>query len=461
MIRTAQIGSGLALLALTGSMGVARIAPQAAVAATLPAGGFASSFGGSSSDGKRQVRLVVARSVLNGAVQLAVTLTAGAAKPQRTSTYTFTVPSRDLQVTASGATLDTHGDLGSYGHIAAKWVYQGTTSQRSAICGVAAVTPGPRTVATVSATLSLHLPCEGAVSATLTVAAVGIDRIAAPASSTPVGRGLFTVRSLVAKQQGRTAVAVGTYSYRSGDSLVVASLATSYPASSRLIAETHSGIDMVTAASGSLSVSPTGSTLHYRGALGSVDLSARAQGLPGATSAPAGCYDGSGIVDRSMQVRVTTAQAAVTGSASLTICASARATFGAGDIATVTSTGVTAPQPSATPSTSSGPATASGAIRIVRTVPANGASGVSTTGALRITFSSDPLPKGILLFVHPKKSPGSYVLVTTPIYDAATRTATSRPVRPFRPNSTYLVQIYALDARRQSSYDSFTFTTGA
>ena len=98
------------------------------------------------------------------------------------------------------------------------------------------------------------------------------------------------------------------------------------------------------------------------------------------------------------------------------------------------------------------------AISVASTVPATGATGVSTTAAIQITFSSAANPNTVnstnIQVTDPNKNP----VPGTVTYNSTTNIATFTPTTPLAANTTYYYEVEMVDSSGRASGPSNLLT---
>jgi hypothetical protein len=466
---------GLALM-IAGSLAIpARITALAATHSSANVLNFDTTLSGLTADKKNNVSVEVANNPGTSKVSVTISVNGSQTQGLAGSTYQFDLPASDLVITATGAKLDTHKDLGKYGRITAQWTY---TSRAKTIQGANNCSPGvsttvTRTLATASAKLSLTFPCDGAVNAQLHAKNVDIDSGAAPATSSNTGSralssiyftGAFATRNTKAGQLG-----VGAYKMTNGPSLFFVSIGTSSTAAVGLVNSTHFASDKLPSNGLTTGANPA-ATLQYRGTLGSAKLQfARSGQSFSFTSSGACVYPGASAADQAKSVTLSTLQASVSGPVNLVACTTAKTTFGSGDTGVLISTSAAAanaPTPTPLPGGVATPITvptipSTGGMTVVKLTPADGATGVSTTAPISVTLSAAPKNNQVTMILTEVNNPAGVVVLPPPTYDPATMTATTTPLAPLTPNTQYKLTLVAVGAAGGFVSSSTTFTTGS
>ena len=428
------------------------------------------------------VSLNVGRSTGDKTVQL--TIVVANATGLSGGSYTFDVPATDLVVGSSSASLDTHHDLGKYGHLSVSWTYTGHTTTvanpPNPCYGMGATTTITRVVASATAQLNLTIPCTGVVDVALSGTNLDIDSgqgLYAPTSSqTPSQSIYYTMvsgnKTLSSSQLDVSGMKTGTLS------LLIVDLSTDSMASTGLVRSSQFASDTLPPAdlSASTSAGKTMGTLTYRGALGSAHLVVTGGGQSMSMTQSVRCLNpNASKADLGKTVSMQITQGTVSGSVSLTVCSAVKATFGSGDKGSVivigpgSSGGTSAsttpvagatPPPGVTPPTTS--SSLPGAINIgsfpaiTAISPAPG-SPLPATGTITVTFAS-ALPAGAQIHVILLPSGGSAgmpVQLPDPVVSGSTATVTiSTPL----PAGTYKLMVTATNGSGGSSIYQGTYT---
>ena len=493
LIRSPRRAAALVLLMVT-SLVVPFHAPAHAAVPTpgagtsLPLGlDFSTALTGVITDKNHKVvhsvSLNVGRTSGDKTVQLTIVVANGTGLSG--GSYTFGVPASDLVVGRGSASLDTHHDLGKYGHLSVNWTYTShattVTNPPNPCYSMGAPTTITRVVASATAQLNLTIPCTGVVDVTLSGTNLDIDSgqgLYAPTSSqTPSQSIYYTMvsgnKTLSSSQLDVSGMKTGTMS------LLIVDLSTDSMATTGLIRSSQyasdtlppAGLSAVTAAG------KTTGTLTYRGVLGSAHLVVTGGGQSMSMSRSVRCLNpNASKADLGKTVSMQITQGTVSGSVSLTVACSAETkTFGAGDkgsvmvIGPASGGGATAnttpvagatPPPGVTPPTTSG--SLPGAINIgnfpaiTAISPAPG-SPLPATGTITVTFAS-ALPAGAqihMILLPSGGSGGMPVQLPNPVVSGSTATVT---ISTALSAGTYKLMVTATNGSGGSSIYQGTYT---
>jgi hypothetical protein len=473
----------------------AHAAHQLAAAGTTTS--FDTTIAGLTTDKHHKVAVEVQRNDTTHTVLLTITVQSVKGAGPTSSVYQFNMPAADLTVTANvrshimlTAVLDTHQDLGQYGHITATWTYgvKGTTLQvfDSANClqwNVAPPTPITRSGASGSATLDLTFPCEGAIRAQLQGANLNIDRGRAPTIDPSQGgfHGLGANPYFTLALAGYRAGGVAAVRITNGPTLLFVS--TSSPIGQGagstgrmgLVAYSHSAIDTMPADG---LTNPTAHTtdIVYSGVLGSASLHLARSGLVSHTRQTAGCLNPEvSETEQSTPIAQQETLGTVTGTISLAVCGTLAHTFHSNnhdDFGGVVITSdpnlapsVTAVLPAATPVPGIGSGTSanvsSGGLAIISLSPADGATGVSPSPVIRATFSGTPDPSQVTFLLMESVNPTAMVMLPAPTFNAASNSDVTAPAGALKPHTAYRLVISATNSSGGVAGSISTFTTGS
>jgi hypothetical protein len=464
--------AGMVLLALTAAALPTRATSPAFAGALHQASAAATAFNfnaaltGMTSNKRYTINLEVSRDAVDGSVQLTVLAFSAATQHPSGSTYTFTLPASDLSVTTKGATLDTHTDLGSYGHVSASWSYtsHSTTVQNASACTGGLTTTVQHTLATASAILTLTFPCEGKLSAYLSGTNLDVTQGALPpaaagSSTTSLVHSLYFTAAIATKSTKTGTISVGGYT-AGGRSLLLVSQTIKGSTGKGLTSSTHFSSDTLQARALTTGVNPA-AVLHYQGALGTANLTFTGKSQAFSITMPAICINPTAKgATRNTSLSVKTAQAAVSGTVSLSACGAVKATFGAGDIGSIMTTSPVSGGSGAGP-TSGGPGTSFGSeISVTKVSPPDGATNVPTTTSFSVVLSAAPKNSHVMMIVTEANNPRGIVMLPPPTFDAATKTATTTPATPLKPNTRYKLQVIVTGTGAFAQSTSY-FTTGA
>jgi hypothetical protein len=422
---------------------------------------------GTTKDRKHKIQLNVAREPGDSLVQLTITLLGVGSTSTTGSSYTFTVPPTDLTVGAAGAKLDTHTHLGTYGHITAQWKY---TSSPTPItdndnpCNPPTNASYTQVTALVSAALNLTFPCDGVVTANVEATGVTVDTGQVPiatnsAPGTPPNfyQSIYFSADLAEKTAAAKQIVVGSYQFGAGSPLLVVGIAGPATAAIGLSQSVHFATDTLPA--GALTTAGRGSTLHYSGTLGTVDLTFTRKGQPFSLQRPAKCIvPNASAQDQSKMLTISTFQATVAGTANLTMCVALKVTFGGSDMATHLAT--SAPTPPTIGGGGTGGTFGSGAIQIKKVSPPDGSTGVSTSPVISATLSAAPGPGQVNFVLTGADNPMLVAALPPPTYNAASMTESSTPMMPLQPNTRYKLMVVVVTGSGLSTSVT-TFTTGS
>lgn len=449
-------------------------AALAARGAAPPAIAFSGWVEGATADGAHAVQISV-RKDATGAQMVHLSIEVGLRGRQRlapapmsgSSSYEFILPASDLIVSALGATLDTRHDLGVYGRITARWRYLAppTAVSGSWPCSSETIS-GQRAAAVVVATVALTFPCDGAVRGSLRGTNLPVFLGQVVPSPTTGGDVALTDGLMLTVDTSEGAHQTSLSVDGPSDALPVLQVneTTIYSTTAGLVYATHTATDTMTVGSLSFDLASTRvAALHYRGVLGSADLTFRVQSHALTTYDPAGSYcDGQlPTGGHNPQPFVTTFQSPTVGGwATLSACATMSATF---------------TQAPATLSVYSA-AGLPGAFAVRHVSPANGARGVPIASAIAVTFNQPLASRTDISFSTIKQPPPLYTLradvirlgvkgalfaaVGQPTYNPATRTATWRLGAPLRPHALYTLRVSASSLLGGSVTWTTYFTTG-
>jgi hypothetical protein len=209
-------------------------------------------------------------------------------------------------------------------------------------------------------------------------------------------------------------------------------------------------------------------SLRYKGALGTANVvwHSKAGGNFSITM-QGNCFDKALTGDAAKaSIVFSTQQATLSGSANVKTCAADSATFGSTDTGGVISThkgtapagGTTIPGvPTPTPGTG-GTSVGTGNFALNSITPANGATGVSTSPTISVTFSGAP-GKTVEVILIQADNPAGVVMLPPPTVSGNTITTT--PATPLTANTGYKLTVVAQGAAGGFVTSNTTFTTGS
>jgi hypothetical protein len=464
---------------------------------------FDTTIAGLTTDKHHRVAVEVQRGDTTQIVLLTITVQSVKAASAGRGIYQFSVPAADLTVTTNArspskltAVLDTHQDLGQYGHISATWTYgvKGTPLQifdpaNCLLGNIALAATITRTDASGSATLNLTFPCEGAIQAQLQGANLAIDRgralaIASSLDGIPgLGATLSFTLALADYQTSTNQVGVAGVRIKNGPTLLVVltsspptqpGQSTRVPAGIGLVGTIHSAV--VTMPADALTNPTAHSTdIVYSGVLGSANLHLAQSGTVFHYRQTVGCLNPEvSETDKGRSVAEQGNSAAVTGSISLAACGTITHTFPsngspyAGGVVTTSgpnrAPAVTAVLPASTPVPGIGSGASAnvgtGGLAIIGVSPADGATGVSTSPIIRAIFSGTPDPSQVTFLLMESVSPTAMVMLPAPTFNAGSDSSATTPAVALKPNTAYRLVISATNSSGGVAGSISTFTTG-
>ena len=401
------------------------------------------------------------------------------------SSYTFTLPVRDFTLTGNSASLDTHGDLGHVGHVSAHWTY--TTKPNTSNCF--GLSGGQHVIATGSATFNLSFPCDGSFSGQ--ISGNNVDSDSATSSSAGKSNSAYSgLPSLfftaVTAQHSSKGIDLEVLAYQfsglgnfvfvslgAGTSGNISSTANSAAAGLTqaefgLTQYSHFATDTLKPGALTTGTNPVAS-LNYSGSLGAANIVWHAKS--GGNSAFTMTMQGSCLnkaltgAQANTSVVFSTQEVSLSGSASVKTCMADKATFGSGDSGGMIHTHKgTAPAPGAGAGsgTGSGPGSgtsiSSGSFAVSSASPADGATGVSLSAAISVTFNAPP-GKVAQIILAEANNPAGVVMLPPPTISG--NTITSAPPTPLKPNTQYKETVVAQGAAGGFVSYTTTFTTGS
>ncbi len=452
---------------------------------------FNTTLTGTTSDGKHTVAINVNwDSLIKTHVNVVVSVDkgTGSLSALNGSSYTFTLPVKDFTLTANSATLDTHTDLGKFGHITAQWTY--VTKSETTTCFSVSTTQ--HVIAAGSATFNLSFPCDGAIAGK--ISGSNIDSDNATHSSEGSGSSaysglpslLFTAVTAQHTSKGID-LEIGAYQFGSLGNIVYVSIgagnggndATSSTATNAatgltstefgLTQYSHFASDKLSSGSLTTGQNPA-ANLRYKGVLGTANVVWHSKsGGNFSVTMQGNCLNKALTGDAAKQSIVfSTQQATLTGSANVKTCVADTATFGSTDTGGVLSThkgtapagGATIPGVPTPPASGAGGggSVSTGGFAVSSVTPANGATGVSTSPTISVTFSSAPGTTVVFILTPSTNPAGTMVLQPT----VSGNTATATPSAPLTANTLYNLRITATGATAGAIVSSATtFTTGS
>jgi len=466
-----------------GASSVAQAAPTQLVGRASSLTDFTTTLTGPTADHKHTVGINVGWDTLTNThvnVEVFVYRGIGTLSALNGSSYTFTLPARDFTLSNNSASLDTHADLGHYGHISAHWTY--TTKPNTSNCF--GVSGGQRVIATGSATFNLSFPCDGSYSGQISGNSIDSDS----AGSSSAGKSnsaysglpsLFFTADL-AHQHSSKGIDLEVIAYQLGSlgNFVFVSVGggnggtPSSPTGSvatGLTQYAHFASDTLKPGAFSTGTTPVAS-LNYSGSLGTANIVWHAKG--GNNSAFSMTMQGSCLntaltgAQANTSVVFSTQETSLSGSANLKTCVADKATFGSGDSGVVIQTHKgTAPGSGGSgtgsgsgSSSGSGTSISSGSFAVSSATPANGATGVSLSAAISVTFNAPP-GKVAQIILTEANNPAGVVMLPPPTVSG--NTITSTPPAPLKPNTQYKETVIAQGAAGGFVSYIATFTTGS
>ncbi|HVA91985.1 MAG TPA: Ig-like domain-containing protein [Chloroflexota bacterium] len=444
---------------------------------------FNTTLSGPTSDGKHMVSINVDWAQIESShvnVEISVGKGTSLQSGITGSTYNFTLPVRDFQLGQGTASLDTHKDLGAYGHVSANWTF--VTKNEATTLGCFGSSNTQHLIASGSATFTLSFPCDGSFTGKLSGTNLDSD-VVAPSNSSNNGKnssfnglaGIYFSAASAQKSIKSGDLAVGAYTFGNLGSFIYVSLGAGNVGNSGsvggngltaaefgLTQYSHFASDKLS--SGAFTSSATGASLTYSGVLGKAKISWKGTGSPFSISMVGHCLSSSLPSSQANSTVVMSSQeASVSGSAKVTACATERVTFASGDTGALINThkgAASAPSTGAGAAggTGSGPSISGGSFSVSSATPANGATGVSTTAAISVTFSGAP-GKVVEIILTEANNPAGIVMLPPPTVNG--NTITSTPPTPLKPNTEYKETVVAQGAAGGFVNYTATFTTGS
>jgi len=446
-----------------------------AVTTTLIGSDFATSLSGTipgrNQGASRTVQLEVRRSSDDKVVQLAIEVSNSAGTAG--STYTFSVPATDLVVGSSSASLDTHQDLGTYGHISVQWTMPHQADQIEIPgnpCYGTAATTATHLVASATARLDLSLPCEGVVNATLSDADLDLysgQDVDLPQSNPSADQSIYytSVTATKSLAAGKGLVVNATKSSKAAR--ITLSVNSSSTAEMGLTGSSEFAGDTLPLAGLSTGTNHAGqpaTTLTYHGTLGSVSLDFTGAGEAITASDPGRCVNPNAAkADLSKMVGEQQTRAAVEGSVNLTAaatCSALQTTFGAGDRGMVFVFGPPSLSSSAAPPGTSDvlPAQGKGDVPDIEAISPAPGSSLAAARSITVTFAR-PLPAQAYLVIM-LKGPSGAVALSEPVVSASSATVTIGSSAALQPG-TYTLDVSATSGSGGQVFYEGTYTVSA
>jgi hypothetical protein len=450
---------------------------------------FNTTLTGTTADGKHTVAINVNwDSLIKTHVNLVVSVDkgTGSLSALNGSSYTFTLPIKDFTLTANSAILDTHTDLGKFGHITAHWTY--VTKSETTTCFSVSTTQ--HVIAAGSATFNLSFPCDGAIAGKISGSNVDSDNAtqSSEGSRSSAYNGLPSLLFTAATAQHTSKgidLEIGAYQFGSQGNIVYVSIgagnggndatsSTSTNAATGLTSTefgltqySHFASDTLTRGSLTTGQNPAAS-LHYKGILGTANLVWHDKsGGNFSITMQGNCLNKALTGDAAKaSIVFSTQQATLSGSANVKTCVADTATFASTDSGGVISThkgtapagGTTIPgAPTPTPGTGGGTSVGTGNFAVSNITPANGATGVSTSPTISVTFSGAP-GKTVEVILIQANNPAGVVMLPPP--SVSGNTITTTPATPLTANTEYKLTVVAQGAAGGFVTSNTTFTTG-
>ncbi len=404
----------------------------------------------------RAVSLAVRRANDDKTVSIVVSL--GESSGLSGGSFTFLVPAADLVLSATGATLDTHADLGRYGHIAVRWTTTGRPayiSMPADPCLGLAATTVTRAVSVAAAKLDLSLPCEGALHATLGSQASYLysgTNVSLPRSGDVSQLATYATNVSAAKAAAPSAgVSIDAGASSGGGTVRLTAYAGSNAALGLVAYRTFAGDALP---STGLTTDATGTvTLAYSGHLGKAHLVFTGTGIPRTVSVIGRCSGAS--TQDATTVSEQLSDASVQGSLAMAACGLRQATFAAGDRGAILTYGRAL---SAAAQSDPLPAIGSGNVPGITSVTPPPGAVLSPSPTLTVTFAL-PLPTGasIVIMLRSSSKPGP---VADPVVRGNTATIALLPQQSLKPG-TYILSVGVTTLSGGSVFYKATYTVRA
>ncbi len=464
----------------TGVHPTASAAPTQLVGRASALTDFNTTLFGPASDGKHTVSINVDWStVLASQVDVRITIGKGTSLQSGVSgsTYTFTLPASDFHLGAGTASLDTQKDLGAFGHITAQWTF--VTKNESNAVNCFGTSSSQHLIASGSADFKLSFPCAGSLSGK--IAGTNIDSAAVtPTGSGNVNRSSFNGLSSIyfsgasASQSSKGLdLSVGAFSFGGQSNFLYVTVGAGNSANANQVAGnglttskfgltnySHFASDKL--ASGAFTSTPGSASLNYRGALGTAQITWKGKGSPFSLTMQGQCLSSSLTgAQATTTVVLASQEASLSGSAKVTACLSDKAGFRSTDTGTLINThkGTTpAAGAGSGPGAGAGPSISSGSFAVSSATPTDGATGVSTSAAISVTFNAAP-GKVAQIILTEANNPTGIVMLPPPTVSG--NTITSTPPTPLKPNTQYKETVVAQGAAGGFVSYTATFTTGS